>query len=61
MSIIKDNLSLIFFVIGLFPLAYLNEMLKAHSTDQWLRLIVVVLYVLLLRLISDFLSKKLRS
>ncbi len=57
----KFNLSIVVFILGLFPLAYFNEVLKVENTDGWLRFLLAVVYLLVLRLVSDFIAKKVQS
>ncbi len=59
----KNNInpSAIIFIIGLFPLAYFNEVLKAENAEGWLRVLIAVIYLLVLRSVSDFVAKKVQS
>ena len=61
MNLSKVNLSLIIFIIGLLPLAYINEFLKVEASSGWLRFFIAVIYLLVLRLVSDFIAKKVQS
>ncbi len=61
MGISKIKLSWIIFIIGLLPLAFINELLKSNDTVGWIRLGIALIYLIVLRFLGDFIAKQLQN